>query len=101
MAINSEVLELLSQEGKVAVITGAASGIGRASALRLAQAGAQVALLDINETAGPEAAEEVRQAGGAAKFYLCNVASDKDCRRAIEEIVQDYGRIDILFNNAG
>ncbi|MCP4708420.1 MAG: SDR family oxidoreductase [Planctomycetes bacterium] len=101
MAINSEVLDLISQEGKVAVITGAASGIGRASAIRLAQAGAGVALLDINETAGPGAAEKVRQLGGKAKFYLCNVAVDKDCRRVIEEIVQDFGRIDILFNNAG
>ena len=101
MAINSEVLDLLSLEGKVAVITGAASGIGRASAKRLAQAGAQVALLDINETEGPMAAAEVRQLGGKAKFYLCNVASDKDCRRVMEEIVQDFGRIDILFNNAG
>ena len=101
MAIDSEVLALISLEGKVAVITGAASGIGRASAKRLAQAGAKVALLDINETAGPRAAEEVRRLGGKAKYYLCNVASDKDCRRVMEEIVQDFGRVDILFNNAG
>jgi NAD(P)-dependent dehydrogenase (short-subunit alcohol dehydrogenase family) len=96
-----EINELMSLEGKVAIITGGASGIGLASAKRLAEAGATIALCDINETKGKEAAAEILKLGIEARFYLCDVTSDSDCRRVIDKIFGDFGRIDILFNNAG
>ncbi|KPK75683.1 MAG: short-chain dehydrogenase, partial [Phycisphaerae bacterium SM23_30] len=101
MRTSSQILSLISLEGRVAVITGAASGIGRASARRLAEAGAAAALLDINEDQGREAAAEITQAGGRAKFYRCDVVSYADCQKATEEIIKDFTKIDILFNNAG
>jgi NAD(P)-dependent dehydrogenase (short-subunit alcohol dehydrogenase family) len=93
--------DLISLEGKVAIITGAASGIGRAAARLLAEVGASVALIDINESDGKDAAKKINAAGGKAKFYHCNVISDVDCRNVIEDIHSEFGSIDILFNNAG
>ncbi len=93
--------EFMSLEGKVAIITGGASGIGLASAKRLADAGATIALCDINETKGKEAVTEIQEMGAEVKFYLCDVTSDTDCRRTVDSITKDFGRIDILFNNAG
>jgi NAD(P)-dependent dehydrogenase (short-subunit alcohol dehydrogenase family) len=93
--------DLISLEGKVAVITGAASGIGRATAGLLADAGAAVALIDIDESGGEAAAAQINDSGGKAQFFHCNVISDFDCKGTVEEICDDYNRIDILFNNAG
>lgn len=93
--------DVLSLEGKVAVITGAASGIGYASAELLAEFGAQVILLDINEKKGEEAAGKIRELGGKACFMKCDVTSAQDCKKVVEEIKNKYGRIDILHNNAG
>lgn len=101
MGIKNKILNLISLDGKVAVITGAASGIGLGTAKRLAEAGASVALLDINESGGEKAVEEIINIGGKAKFYRCDVASNSDCKKATESIIQDFGRIDILFNNVG
>ncbi|MFC1783825.1 SDR family NAD(P)-dependent oxidoreductase [Planctomycetota bacterium] len=101
MSINPKILSLISLEGKVAVITGAASGIGRASAKRLAEAGAAVGLLDINKDQGLAAEEEIKQGGGQAKFYRCDVSSYADCEKVIEAIIAEFGKIDILFNNVG
>jgi NAD(P)-dependent dehydrogenase (short-subunit alcohol dehydrogenase family) len=101
MSGNNKIKELMSLEGKVAIITGGASGIGLASAKRLAEAGATIALCDINESKGKEAVVEVQKLGTEAQFYACDVTSDLDCRRAIDSIYRDFGRIDILFNNAG
>ncbi len=92
---------LISLEGKVAVITGAASGIGRATAGLLADAGADVALIDINEPGGEAAAAQINDSGAKAKFFHCNVISDFDCKGTVEEIYEEFNRIDILFNNAG
>ncbi|MFX1251377.1 MAG: SDR family NAD(P)-dependent oxidoreductase [Promethearchaeota archaeon] len=97
----SRVLELLSLDGKVAVITGAASGIGLITAKLLAEMGATIALIDINESSGEEAAEQIRKSGEQAKFFRCNVTSDSDCKKSIEAIYKEFERIDILFNNAG
>lgn len=93
--------EFISLEGKVAIITGGASGIGLASAKRLAEAGAYIALCDINESNGKEAVAEIQKIGTEARFYVCDVTSDSDCRRVVNKIFGDFGRIDILFNNAG
>jgi NAD(P)-dependent dehydrogenase (short-subunit alcohol dehydrogenase family) len=101
MMTSSNIKELMSLEGKVAIITGGASGIGLASAKRLAEAGATIALCDINEIKGMEAAGELQKLGTEARFYVCDVTSDSDCRRAVNSIYGDFGRIDILFNNAG
>ena len=95
------VKELINLEGKVAIITGGASGIGLASAKRLAEAGATIALCDINESKGKEAIKEIQELETEVRFYVCDVTSDSDCRDAVDRIFGDFGRIDILFNNAG
>lgn len=92
---------ILSLERKVAVITGAASGIGLATAERLAEFGAKVALLDINKERGKEAASRIVNAGDNAIFFKCDVTSEEDCINVTAEIKEKFGRIDILFNNAG
>ncbi|MBN1271001.1 MAG: SDR family oxidoreductase [Candidatus Aminicenantes bacterium] len=101
MCENSQLAELISLKGQVAVITGAASGIGRATAVRLAEAEAAVALLDVDETSGEAVKKEINFSGGKANFYRCDVTSNEECRSAVEKIISDFGRIDILFNNAG
>jgi NAD(P)-dependent dehydrogenase (short-subunit alcohol dehydrogenase family) len=93
--------ELISLDGKVAVITGAASGIGRATAGLLAAAGASVALLDIDGPGGEAAATRINDSGGKAQFFHCNVISNFDCKNSVAEISNEFNRIDILFNNAG
>ena len=89
--------------GKVALVTGAAAGIGRATALRLAQAGARVVVLsDVREEAGEAAAAEVAQATGArADFIRADVAVWEDVARLHREIAQRHGRLDVAVNNAG
>ena len=101
MNVNLKALELFSLEGKVAMITGAASGIGLAAAKRLAEMGAGIALLDINEPKGKEAVEEIKGLGEKAKFFRCDVTSNSDCKKTTEDVYQEFGKIDILFNNAG
>ncbi len=101
MNIDSKASELFSLEGKVAMITGAASGIGLATAKRLAEMGASIALVDINEPKGKEAVEEIESLGRKAKFFRCDVTSDSDCKKTTEDVYQEFSKIDILFNNAG
>ena len=88
-------------DGKIALITGAASGIGRAAALLLAREGASVVLTDLNESAGQTAATEITQDGGHAIFEPADVTRAADCQRVTERAVRDFGGIHILFNNAG
>ena len=88
-------------KGKVAIVSGAASGIGRRTAERLAEFGCAVALLDIEDELGRRAAEDIAAAGGRSRFIHCDVRSEDDCRRAVEQTVAAFGRVDILFNNAG
>lgn len=101
MKIDEKKLTSISLEGKIAVVTGAASGIGLAAAKRLAEAQAKVALLDINAEQGKEATAKIIQCGGEARFIECDVTSKIQCQNAVEEIIGAHGRIDILFNNAG
>ncbi len=88
-------------KGKVALITGAASGIGRATALLFAREGAEVAVVDIDETNGQEVARTIVNEGGKAIFIRCDVTRASDCLSAVEKTVEEFGGLDILFNNAG
>jgi NAD(P)-dependent dehydrogenase (short-subunit alcohol dehydrogenase family) len=98
---NNQLNNLLSLNKKVAIITGGASGIGLSTAKLLADMGATVALIDINEKRGEIVTEEINKLGGNAKFYSCDVTKDEECKKTVETIVKDFGKIDILFNNAG
>jgi NAD(P)-dependent dehydrogenase (short-subunit alcohol dehydrogenase family) len=93
--------DLVSLEGRVAVITGGASGIGLGVASRLAEAGATVAILDISDDLGEQAARDLAARDLEASYYHCDVTSDRDCQVATRRIISDLGKIDILFNNAG
>ena len=86
--------------GKIAIVTGAASGIGRASAIRFAREGATVVIADINESGGERSADLIRQEGGAASFIHCDVSDSKNVQALVDDTVATHGRIDILFANA-
>jgi NAD(P)-dependent dehydrogenase (short-subunit alcohol dehydrogenase family) len=88
-------------DGKVAVITGAASGIGRGTALCLAREGAAVVAVDLNSQGGEQVVGEIAAAGGRAVFQHTDVSSEPEIRSAVERAVKEYGRLDIMFNNAG
>ena len=99
--ISSHAGKLLSLEGKVAIVTGAASGIGRGIAIQLARMGAAVLVLDIDGAGGEETVATIRQAGGDANFVSCDIRSVEECREAVKRTLGARGRIDILCNNAG
>lgn len=87
--------------GRVALVTGAGSGIGRAAALRLAREGAVVGLLGRTESELADVSREIGDRGGRAEVLKADVASDADVRRAIEQMHRSQGRLDIVFANAG
>jgi 3(or 17)beta-hydroxysteroid dehydrogenase len=88
-------------KGKVVVVTGAASGLGKGAASLLAKEGAKVILTDINEVGGKEAAEEIRRDGGEATFMKLDVSNESDWREVIKKTLDEFGRLDVLVNNAG
>lgn len=88
-------------KGRVATVTGGASGIGRASSIKLAAAGAQVIVSDLNQQGGEETVQLIRDAGGEAIFTLCNVAKADDVKAMVDLAVRTYGGVDIALNNAG
>jgi NAD(P)-dependent dehydrogenase (short-subunit alcohol dehydrogenase family) len=88
-------------DGKVAIITGAGSGMGRVAALMFAAEGARVVVAEFDERAGGETAELVTAAGGEATFAQVDVSREDDARRMVDETVSAFGRLDVLYNNAG
>ena len=93
--------KLLSLEGKVALVTGAASGIGRGICLRLAQMGARVAGLDIDDDGSLETVATIQKQGGGSIAIRCDIRNAEDCQRATDTVVAKWGHIDILCNCAG
>ncbi len=87
-------------QGKVAVITGAASGIGRASALLFAREGAKIVVSDISDALGQETVDAIRAGSGEATYVRADVASEKEIQSLIKTAVDTFGKIDIVFNNA-
>ena len=88
-------------EGRVALITGASRGLGRAMAVALAQGGAKIALVARDEEKLKETAEEVKAAGSHAQIFLADVASEAEVERLAGEVRSGFGHVDILVNNAG
>ena len=88
-------------DGKVALVTGGASGIGRAAALLFGREGAAVAVVDLNEHGALAVAQEIVDGGGKAMATGCDVSQAADCRRAVQQALDELGGLDILFNNAG
>jgi 3-oxoacyl-[acyl-carrier protein] reductase len=88
-------------KGKVAVITGANSGIGRATARLFGREGAKVVCCDIQETITPRIDEVIKQEGGQAVFANIDVTKQQDCDRMLSTALENYGDLDILYNNAG
>jgi NAD(P)-dependent dehydrogenase (short-subunit alcohol dehydrogenase family) len=86
---------------KVALVTGGSSGMGRATAKVFAQEGAKVAIIGRNESRGRQVVDEIGRDGGKAIFVKTDVRLAEDCRRAVDATVDAFGRLDILFNNAG
>jgi len=99
--MNPKIINLISLEGKTAMISGGASGIGKGTAHRLAEAGAEIIILDIDDEKGIQTKEQIQNLGKKAVYLHCDVSSDTDCRRAVETAVKEFSKIDILFNNAG
>jgi NAD(P)-dependent dehydrogenase (short-subunit alcohol dehydrogenase family) len=87
--------------GKVTLVTGAASGIGRAAAIAFAREGAKVLVADMTEDAGRETVKLVNDAGGEAAFFKCNVARAAEAEALVAATVKTFGRLDGAFNNAG
>ena len=95
-------MEMTSRlQDKVALITGGTSGIGEATAKVFAREGARLAITGRRRELGEAVVAQIKQTGGQAIFVAADVTLAEDCRRSIEETIAAYGRIDILFNNAG
>lgn len=86
---------------RTSIVTGGGSGIGKSIAERFAQAGADVAILDIDEAAAEETVQGIRDDGGSAAFFPCDVAEWDEVHDAVEAVVDHFGGLDILINNAG
>ena len=87
--------------GKVALITGGGSGIGRATAIAFGREGAKVSIADYNREGGAETVRMIKTAGGEASFIEANVAIPKQAEAMVAKTIETYGRLDCAFNNAG
>src|ERR1700732_50445 len=101
MKIPESAAQLLSLEGKVPMVTGAASGIGRGIALALSGMGSAVAVLDIDEQVGIETVSQISQQADRGLFAPCSARSSHDCAEAATKTVERFGKINVLCNNAG
>jgi NAD(P)-dependent dehydrogenase (short-subunit alcohol dehydrogenase family) len=88
-------------EGKVAIVTGGGSGIGRAASLLMAKEGARIAIADIDDTAGKKVVSEIEKGGGTARFWHVNVIDEKEVSSAFNSVYDKFGKINVLVNNAG
>ena len=88
-------------KNKVALITGAASGIGRESALLFAEEGAQVVAVDITDAPGQATVDQIRANGGDAIYVHADISEDADCQQMVARAESEFGRLNVLFNNAG
>ena len=88
-------------KGKVAIVTGSGSGLGRAEAVLFAKEGAKVAVTDINDANGAETVEIIRAAGGEAEYWHLNASVESECADVLAKVVEKFGKLDILVNNAG
>jgi 3-oxoacyl-[acyl-carrier protein] reductase len=88
-------------KNRVAIVTGGANGIGKGTSLAFAQAGAAVAVWDMAEDAGKAVVAEIEQSGGKAAFFKVNVANQAEVEAAVAQVIEQFGQIDILINNAG
>jgi NAD(P)-dependent dehydrogenase (short-subunit alcohol dehydrogenase family) len=88
-------------QGKIAIVTGAASGIGRTAAQLFAQQGARVVVSDVVKEGGHETVAAIKEAGGEAIFVRADVADPADCKALVQRTMDEYNRLDFAFNNAG
>ena len=88
-------------EGKIALVTGAGSGIGRASALAFVREGAKVLVADVNDAGGQETVKLIEQAGGEAVFQHCDISNEAEVEAMVAKVVEAFGRLDCAYNNAG
>lgn len=91
----------MTLQGKVAIVTGGGSGIGRASARKLAANGAKICVADVNEAGGAATVQQIETAGGEAFFIACDVTQAEQVEAMVEATVARYGRLDVALNNAG
>lgn len=101
MNLKENTLKAMDLNGKVAAVTGGASGIGLGTVELLSAMGAEVFILDIQKEKGQAEEARIREAGGKAHYIYCDVTSDESCRNAASIIGSELGRLDVLFNNAG
>jgi NAD(P)-dependent dehydrogenase (short-subunit alcohol dehydrogenase family) len=94
-------LSEMKLKDKVALITGGSSGIGKATALLLAEEGAKIVVVDINDAEGQSVASQIKRSGGQAIYVHADVSKSKDAENMVAMAESTYGRLDILFNNAG
>jgi len=86
---------------KVAIVTGAGAGMGKATAILFAKEGAKVAVTDINEENGQKTVDEILKEGGEAQFWKLDVSKEKNCESVVKGVVDKWGKLDVLVNNAG
>lgn len=92
---------MIDLTGKVAIVTGSARGLGKGIADKLADLGAHVVVSDMNQEGAEAAVSEIKERGGSAEVFLCNVADKEEAKLLVEKTVEKHGKLDILVNNAG
>ncbi len=86
---------------KVCIITGAGGGMGKTAAQMFAKEGGKIAVLEVNEEAGRKTVKEIKDQGGEASFFQCDISNEANVAGSVSKIVKEYGKIDVLYNNAG